>query len=596
MLALVELSLVFAGLCGAVAGIYRFNTVETTRLRHHNNIVKYADLAARVRWVDKVHDILFRIEGLLDRFFGQPKQDRDRILNFLTMRAWKANASVVTFYMLVLPMGGGLAALVVDPVYSLIKHGTPSSDDWQFAGFGAFGLAALIWFVVRNARRNSRGGKAARDKKGHSALWEALAIIPGLFSVVVIFGTLGVMFPEGSGFHTVHQLVGFFLLLIVLLYSGLWVFRCIWRYGAYSPIVLSISMLLIFLAVRALLLGVWFLDVRTNPQAAGAFAQGNLTAYIFTLLAALQCAGAVLYFSARIWPQFLRGRFFTNPTRKFLILTASVTVCVSLIALISNFLVDEVMYASMMSSLQTDIAVSLFLLQLFLFIFSPIFANSVPDMLSVGFTRFCIGRAARSDSKIEMLKMLALDFLLAVGCVVMSLGILLIGGLVIVLIGEAALAVLVADRAVNWDEASSTEVLLYFGQILGAFLWISISGVVELVGGVFHLEILGVFSAEPDVFWDENILGVMRVTSFILLGMVLTSLIPTVVNAAIITFVISSHFIEIGVTRSAANVHGLLLEKDAYGKPIGIWRSTSLIGILGGSLCALLLFVSEYVL
>ena len=550
-----------AGLPALIAALYRFALTREQHSRNHNYLVLTVHKISGMSWLVRVQDSMTYVNNILDRLYG-PVENR-LLISHVNERAWKTSALIVGSYLLIFPN----VALILLAYFSVA---TDASKDQLhiilYITSYALVLALGFYFGIRGLKSRL----ARTDKVRMHDFAGALAIRGVIFSIILSALLTLIWYLHEQGFFinqsageqqgsstTQESIVGG--LIAVLLFGAFFVyfvysfFSAIAKYGLRSPIYLGLLVVFCILftvillnTVFAIFLFFVFPIVLWREEVP---IVEILRVFIIICLALPSLASFYCVFKKR---------------KSYV---AALTLCTvssaGILATYSIFLSGWGNYHHLKYTFEVLLIVISVTAIFILYFYTPIIANSIPDLLSVAFTRYCIYKASVSLNTQRLIFFLAIDLIVAMVCVCLSIAIFAAGAYAVVLL------------------SSYLEVRETFSQT--AFLAVSFVGY-HFWDGIYFIylllyEIVQFSSLENLVERLDSLGSTAFVVAFLLLGFSMTGALPTLVNAVALSYGLLSKTLITLAGGGAIRLHGLLTEVDDNGVAIGQWRSVALISI-----------------
>lgn len=541
-----------------VAGIYRFGFTKLQHERFHSHMAHAFHMLSQVSWLESARENLFAVSRTLETIYGTKKSNDYTLPSFFTKKAWQTSALIVGSYIMIIPCVSLSFYLLY--ILSTQSGSTNSGVDidkaiWilliLFLMVGAIIVIALYFW----SRRSENNEDTSLLSVMFASVKYALS-----FGIVlhVIFGAM----PSGEGSYLEQKplvFMGLFCLAIVL--TAYLVLRSIWEYEFLAPVFFLLALVLPIPVLVTLKMSLAIFGLVSPPPILGP-KDPNALQIFAAIPVSLYLVSAIL--------QPLKPRL------QLFACLASIIYIGQLLVLTGVF--DDSGNAPL--SLFGYWGVTIYTIFIVcVWLYTPILANSVPDTVSVSFTRYCISTAARSSNFVKISALLIIDLLLAMVCVALSLAIFRAGAYLFEYSANLYM-VLFGDQGVRGfiELAASINRTLDFAYYT----------LIRILNSFVNVERFSIFW--PDGVAKFSLLnsGSYMWPTITVVGFALTGAIPTIINAYVLTKSSISRLVSFVVIQTGLTLHKLLTERDESGRLTGGWRSIALISSSFGLLIALL--------
>lgn len=551
LLEFVQVLTTIGGLSGILAAIYRFLVTKENHKIHHIKITNYVELLTRLPLLKIIIKGLEKVSGLLEMIYGNPRNMANRFQDYFTERAWRASATIACVYLFIIPLVFFDIVLLYAAINNILNEKIDKNLILLVVVVNVI-LIAIIYMV----KKRLKSGFAFKEKTN---LTDVLNVSVRLGFAGALVGLVLLVIENYAPIKTVLN-KDFYVALIVLFTVAMsyTIIFLIWSYGIWSMAILSIAVVLSLLMVLSGFLTIVslvpifdFQILQINLETLyGGNSLGNR--YVLVPITIV----AVLFFYL-----FIHSFVKRASTKKVVISI----LCLCVIPILYYSLIGSIFNNSIFKFYLILFAWTLYVIQCVVIVYTPIFANSLPDLTSISFTRFCINKAIKSENLFRILYYLVLDLVLAFGCVIFSYFIFVIGAYTFSALLDSV--DIIAESAGS-DFQSSFVGMKYFSGVVTSALYDPIS----------------TSSATNSV--EINILILVLLSA-------ITGALPTLLNAVILMFYFLGHLVVKLNGTLFVNLHGLLIEESSTGQLIGEWRSVVLIGLLAGTFITLIVYLLD---
>ncbi len=542
------------------AALYTLWVSTASQQRNHLALTRIVAWAARAGWLESMQAAIRWVLDIMSVIYGSPNfVSKNGPRRFMTLRAWRISAWIASMYVFVLaPVA--LATLIV------AKDSTGGRFNWSaFLGALFLYIAAAVTlfahlYVLRNYVRTPARMSATLLFRRF-----VLGVYVGIAAsiVVIIAGILLYWISGPTRFADVGTAMWAALIFALIAYGLL---RGITNFGFYAPLALLAQLMLSAVFILVVTTAVW--EIRGSlkdfpPASTDARAFAGLT-WLFHLSLVIAVMGFLVYPILNFSRVSARGYGY-------------LTLCAGLLGTIGVFA-----FANVGSVTDTPMEID-FLLQTLrvfmknggvyiLLLYGAIFANSVPDWLSVGLTRFVLEKAAGTRSILSFLKWLGAEIGSAIVCLVLS-------NLIISFAMILSLYALSGVHLGHLNKLSHTD--LHQMQFFA--------------GGYYEWAVpIGIFEDGPAKTWanltskniPESIANGM-IFAFVASALVCTALIPTILSVlTLIALSVARAFALVVVPAFRILHKQLLIEQDSTKIEVALSyaRSAAIFGFFGATM------------
>jgi hypothetical protein len=544
---------ILAAFVAIIFGTYRVWVPTPVIERNHERVTAMTHWVSQGTWLALMQSGVRWVLRLMEMLYGPPREGNSKfVTEYLTVRAWKMSAWIAASLLFVVPPL--LAAFLIPIVEFLNGRQVPWTVLLASGGVAlAFTIPfALTWHTTRRDDHfSNHHGVEDLGIAAKAIILEGtkIAIVPSL-AILIGLPLIKLLTAIPTAVFTIMT-IGFGGTLLAIL-TGL--IRAIRRHGFLAPLAFVLTLMVVGVySSQSLFLMVALLDGLSLTATPLLFL---MPGWVLTLICFAEVTKEQI---VKIFSGYYDADKDNIAVQFFWILAVTaITIFFN-----SNFNIN--VFFNKASELFVGITF-IFITPFIISIYAAIYANSIPDWLSVALTRSTLIRASRTDNLLHFFRLLLLDLICVVGLCLLTAAILIIA-----FTFSAFMISFASDFSPNWE---ADEMANFFSggiQLPLMLIELLIDGSTTLLSGAT--------AASNGAF-----------TIIMLATLSLTSIIPTLLNACIIIGLITARCFAMILMPPFKIIYGLLLVDNSNissEKKIKFLRSSILIALIFAFFCFL---------